>query len=467
LLKAALLFLVLLLAAFTPQQNYSFDRGPPAIINPTLRNSTSYVLGAWNAITIDAAYVYSRRGSQPNPDCTRLGPNQTEVECFSIQQNFWIFNSRGKMVFWAQNAVQLAELKKGLFFGTYAFVVWSAMDPLQPLYCDPWSVSETICRAPIYTDPVRLPRSFAFFADISNAGPNYTLRVSNDFASRSWVIPESAGCPCFIETFRQEPPPWGYFPFEFVVVGLDSSATAFFGAGTSGKFSPGIVYSSDGEWHQVTLNTLHCHIAIDCITPSSTGENSMNLRWDSKNASFYWSKGANDQGVYIEGVSSERAEPPTVPHPTVESYLYLSMGSRDLAVATIFDAQGRATGYNASSGTFVQDIPHSFITLSGELGVVILSPSGSYRVVLTPVGSGPYHLFISKDFNVNGTRFSRLLDGTIKAWEPKQFILQSDQMTIESESNYQPLLIMVSLGFAWVTLIVVILLWLRKRHSSK
>jgi hypothetical protein len=144
------------------------------------------------------------------------------------------------------------------------------------------------------------------------------------------------------------------------------------------------------------------------------------------------------------------------------------MGLRDLAVPTVFDDQSRATGYDSTSGGFVQNIPRSFLTLSGEIGIIILNPSGSYRVTLTPLGSGPYHLLMSKESNINGTRSSRLLDGTIYALEPKQFVLDSNKMTLISEGNYEPSLIMLGLGLVWVTIIVGILLWRRKRqHSSR
>jgi len=469
LLKMTLLFFLLLVAAFAPEWSANAsNQSLPLGIDSTLTRSLSHVLGAWNSITIDGASVHSRRGGQLNRDCTRLGTTQSEVECFSIQQNFWISNSMGSMVFWIQNVVQLAELEEGVFFATYAFLVWNSTDGLQPRFCDPFSLSDSVCRAPIYMDPARLPQSFAFYADISSVGANYTLRVSNDFASRSWNIPGSAGCPCFIETLRQKPPPWGYFPFEFVMVGLDNSATAFFTEGTSGSVSPGMVQFVDGDWHQASLSTLYCDMPIDCSTPPSTGEISVNLRWDNRTGRFYWSSGARDQGVYVATISPQPAEPPPIPYPAVESYLYIRMGLRDLAVPTVFDDQSRATGYDSTSGGFVQNIPRSFLTLSGEIGIIILNPSGSYRVTLTPLGSGPYHLLMSKESNINGTRSSRLLDGTIYALEPKQFVLDSNKMTLISEGNYEPSLIMLGLGLVWVTIIVGILLWRRKRqHSSR
>lgn len=467
-IKRTLLFSLLLVVLFAEQSSASalgqirFQGATVALVNPA-----THVLAAWNRITVDAVSVQSRRGARLIQDCTKLGTNQSEVECFSIQQNFWISNSRGELVFWAQNVIELAELEAGVFFGTYAFVVWNSADPIQPSFCDPSSLSENFCRAPIYTDSVRFPQSFTFYASISNVGANYTLQVSNNIASRSWDIPDSAGCPCFIEALRHGPLPWGYFPFELVAVGLDSSATAFFGEGTSGSIAPGLVQYVDGRWHQVVLDTLHCLIPVDCSTAPLTGESSRNLRWDNETGRFYWSDGGYDQGMYVSAISPQPTEQPTIPHPAIETYLYFRMGLSDMAMPTIVDDQGRATGYDTSSGGFVEDIPRSFLTLSGEVGVIVLNPNGSYRLVLTPRASGPYHLFISKAFNVNGTKFYKVLDGTVNAWETKHFILNSDTMSLSSAGgDWGPLLVMLGFVFAWVALIGVILVWRKKRHQS-
>lgn len=432
-----------------------------------LFDPATHVLAVWNTITVDAVSVQSRRGVRLIQDCTKLGINQLEVQCFSIQQNFWISNSKGDLVFWAQNVVELAELEAGVFFGTYAFVVWNSADPIQPSFCDPSSLSENSCRAPIYTDSVRFPQSFTFYASISSIDANYTLQVSNNIASRSWDIPASTGCPCFIETIQHGPLPWGYFPFELVAVGLDSSATAFFGEGTSGSIGPGLVKYADGRWHQVVLDTLHCLIPVDCSTAPLTGESSRNLRWDTETGRFYWSEGSYDQGTYILTVSSQPTEQPMIPHPGIKTYLYFRMDLNDVAMPTIVDDQSRATGYDTSSGGFVEDIPRSFLTLSGEVGVMILNSSGPYRLLLTPRASGSFHIFMSKTFNVNGTKFYKVLDGTVNAWETKDFILNSDTMSLNSaNSGWGPLLVMLGAASVWVALIGIILAWRKKSHQS-
>jgi hypothetical protein len=143
------------------------------------------------------------------------------------------------------------------------------------------------------------------------------------------------------------------------------------------------------------------------------------------------------------------------------------MGPRDLAVATVYDDTNRATEYDASSGSFLENIPHSFLTLSGEMGIIIVDPNGLYHGTLTPVGSGPYHLLVSKQFNVNGTKYSKTLDGIISALEPKQFVLDSNTMTLTSAGNYEPSLLTLGWVVVWITIITGILIWRRKRPSSR
>jgi hypothetical protein len=370
------------------------------------------------------------------------------------------------MVLWVQNVIELAELEEGLFFATYAFFVWTPTDALQPLFCFPFSFSDSVCRSPIYTDPVRLPQSFTFYANISRVNAEYALHLSNDFAAQSWSIPTSIDCPCFIDTVRQKSPPWGYFPFEFVAVGLDNGSTAFFGNGTRGSVSPGMVQLVGGDWHLADMNTFHCEMLLVCPNATSTGESSANLRWDNGSDKFYWSVGASDQGNYIAGIHAQAVEPPILPRPVIESVLYIQMGSEEQVVPTIFDDEGRATGYDSSSGRLVRNIPHSFITLSGEVGIVIVNPNGSYGLTLTPLASGPFHLLVSKEFNINATKSIRALDGVITALVTEQYVIDSNTMALNLSVNYTPLLRMIGVALIWVTVIAGILVELKRRRSS-
>jgi hypothetical protein len=433
-------------------------------IGPRLSGGNNAVIAVWERVDLEGVAVTSRRGAAKIGDCTRVGAAQTEVDCFSIQQNFWISNSAGEMLLWAQNVVELAQLEQGVFFATFVFIVWNFSDPFTPLFCDPYSISHTQCRAPIYTDPVPLPRSIALYSYISNGGGNYSLHLSNDFGSRSWDIPTSAGCPCFINTVRQVPPPWGYFPFESVIAGLDSSSTAFFRNGTRGSVGPGFVQLPDGTWHQVFLNAFYCLIAIDCPTPNATGEDSRHLKWINGTGEFYWSEGAYYQGVYIASISGRSSPEPPLIQPIKETHLYLSLSLGDTAFLTIIDGQDRITGYNASAGKYVETIPYSHLTLSGEQGILILNPHGSYHLLLTPTASGRYRLFVGKSSSINSTRSAKQFDGIILAWEPKRFVLDADSMTLSSEDNSWVVVLLGVLGIACVIPAVVLV---RRRIPRK
>ena len=433
-------------------------------VGPRFSGGNNTAIAVWERVGLEGVAVTSRKGAAKIGDCTRVGAAQIEVDCFSIQQNFWISNSAGKMLLWGQNVVELAQLEEGIFFATFVFIVWNSSDPFTPLFCDPYSISRTQCRAPIYTDPVPLPRSITFYSYISNDDGDSSLHLSNDFGSRSWNIPTSAGCPCFISTVRQVPPPWGYFPFELVVAGLDSSSTAFFRDGTRGSVGPGFVQLTDGTWHQVILNAFYCLIAIDCPTPNATGEDSRNLKWINGTGQFYWSEGAYYQGVYVASVSEQSSPEPPLAQPIKETSLYLSLSLGDAAFLSVIDGQGRMTGYNASAGKYVETIPYSHLTLSGEQGILILDPHGSYHLLLTPTASGRYRLFVGKSSSVNSTRSAKQFDGSILAWEPKRFVLDTDSMTLSPEDNSGVAILFMLFGIACI---IPALILARRRIARK
>jgi hypothetical protein len=371
------------------------------------------------------------------------------------------------MVLWFQNVVQLAELQDAMFFATYAFFVWSPKDALQPLYCYPSALPDSLCRAPIYTDPIRFPHSFSFYANISRTDAAYKIYLVNSFAAISWAIPRSYNCPCFIDAVNNTRSPWGASPYEFVVVGLDSGATAFFANSTSGSISPGRVQLVEGDWHVADVGTLHCDVFSLCPTTVSTGERSANLRWDNDTGRIYWLNGTSDQGVYVTGIDPQRTHQPSIPNPTIESVLYIRASLQQQVVPTVLDEEGRATGYDSRSGGLVQNIPQSYLTLSGEFGIAIVNPKGSYRLRLTPIGSGPFHLLISKEFNVNTTEIVRNLNGTITLLTSEEYVIDSNPMTLNLSVNYGPTLVILGIVIAWVVVVVGLLLWLKRRRSSK
>jgi hypothetical protein len=464
--KTYVLLAVLLVPAIVPASTVKFAGQLTSSHNNSPSSGTSEVFGVWNRILIDSVNVQSRIGSQVNSDCTHLGTQQGEVECFSIQQNFWISDSKGNMVLWVQNVVQLAELGKGMLFATYAFFVWTSTDPLQPLSCFPFSYSENICRTPIYTQPVRLPQFLTFYANISSVNGEYSLHLSNDFGIQTWPIPDTVDCPCIIDAVRQRSPPWGFFPFEFVAVGLDDGSTAFFGNGTNGYINPAMVQLGGGFWHLTDMNILQCQTLQFCSKESSTGENSANLRWDNGSGKFYWLAGASDQGDYISGIHAQVVEPPVLPRPAIESVLYIQIDSGEQVDLTIFDGEGRATGYDYSTGHFVQNIPNSFVTSSSDVRIAVINPDGSYRLLLTPLGSTAFRLLLIREFNVNATRSMRTLDGAINLLITKQYVIDANTLTLNPSVNYAPLLPVMGIALLWVIAIAGIGVWLKRRRSS-
>jgi hypothetical protein len=195
-------------------------------------------------------------------------------------------------------------------------------------------------------------------------------------------------------------------------------------------------------------------------------ESSTNLVWENGTGRIYWSAGANDQGNYVVGIDAEVAEPPPLPHPLSESVLYIQMDLGEPVFPTIFDNEGRETGYDTSSGRFVQNIPNSFVSSGNGVRIAIVNPSGSYRLTLSPVRAGPFTLLVSKVFNVNATESVSVLTGSINVLTSEQYVIDSNSMTLHSSATYGPLLIVIELVLIWVAVIVGIVAW-RRRWSSK
>jgi len=74
---------------------------------------------------------------------------------------------------------------------------------------------------------------------------------------------------------------------------------------------------------------------------------------------------------------------------------------------------------------------------------------------------------VSREFNINGTKSFKLLDGTISAAVPEEFIFDSNTMTLISGANCEPSSTMLCAVLVWVAIIAGILLWLRQRRSSR
>ena len=445
--------LLLLVVLFSVQPTVSFERIPFTVIG-------HQAISVWSKITIGMADAYSTFGELPIEDCLR--PNL--VDCFSIQQNLWISDSLGSFVLWAQNTVELAKLGSPTYYGTYTFQVWNSSSARQPVLCEPESSRRISCRAPFYTDPVSFPRTFIFYSHISNEGSRYVLQMSNNFGATTWPIPASITCPCYIGTVPEKEPPWGSSPFEFVVVGLDSSAIAIFRNDTVGTFGPILIESADGFWREAIVKTLRCLVAGSCL---ATGEASMSLVWNSTSGEFYWSDGGTDQGAYVSALASGVVGPPTVPNPPVETYLYAELRSL-YAYLTIYDEEQRPLGVNPQTGKLVKEIPNASITHNSSEDLLIANPNGEYELVITSGGNTGFQLFVSKATNSGGVIASQQYNGTVNVGYSMNFHLNvSDMNLIPRATNLNTALAPISgiivMLFGLVGAITAILFLRRKR----
>jgi len=410
--------LLLLVVLFSVQPTVSFERTPFTVLG-------HQAVSVWSKITIGMADAYSAIGEHPIEDCLR--PNL--VDCFSIQQNFWISDSLGNFILWAQNTVELAKLKSQTYYGTYTFQVWNSSTVSQPTLCEPESSHRISCRAPFYTDPVSFPQSFIFYSHISNEGSNYVLQMSNNFGAITWAIPASITCPCYIGTVPEKGPPWGSSPFELVAVGLDSSAIAVFRNDTVGTFGPILVESADGFWREARVKTLRCLVAGGCSGMLATGEASMDLVWNSTSGEFYWSDGGADQGVYVSAIATGVLSPPTIPNPPAETYLYAELSSL-YAYLTIYDEEQRPLGVNPQTGKLIEEIPNASITHNSSEDLLIVNPTGEYELVVTSGGNTRFELFVSKATNNAGVLASRQYKGTLNVGYSTNFYLTVSDMNL-------------------------------------
>lgn len=415
-----LILLVIVVLSFPPRISIGETR---TVISP---GSVS----VWSRLTIEMADAYSSLNERAIEDCLR----PKRVDCFSIQQNFWISDSLGELVLWAQNTVELASLGGTGYYGTFIFQVWNSSSPLEPLLCKPEASRAASCRVPFYTDSVPFPHSFTFYSHIAHQGPKYELQMSNDFGAVTWQFPESVKCPCHVGTVAEKPPPWGRSMFELVAVGLDNSAVAAFRNDTVGTFGPILVEFDDRTWHNANVTTLHCPTSAPCAGLLGTGEKSMNLEWNSTSREFHWSQAAFDQGVSISTLTEGVAAAPALPNPRAETFLYAEFRSV-YAYLTIMDAQRRALGVDPESGKRVEDIPNSSITHNSSEDLLIVNPIGEYELVITAGGNTAFALFLSKTSNAGSDLGTRYYNGTLNIGYSKHLHLDVEKMNLSSQES--------------------------------
>ena len=424
------------------------------------------MVSVWSRITIQNADAYSTIFEKPPDDCMR----PKWVKCFSIQQNFWIIDSRGVPVLWAQNVINLAKLN-ATYYGTFSFETWGVKQ-LTPELCDPQSDNITQCRAPFYNNPLFFPRSLTFYAHISTLGLENTLHMSNDFGAVDWAIPDLINCPCFIETVKDNRLPWGYSPFEFVAVGLDSLALAIFDNQTMGTFGPVLAQSTDGAWHTATMGTLRCSYVGECPTRPGTGETSMNLQWNTTTGVFSWALGAYDQGVYINGLSDSKMIP-ILPDPPHDEYLYARLVTA-IGSLTLYDEHSKEVGFDSLSGQWVQQIPDSTIIFSHNTEeIIVMNPTETYKLVIAAGGSTIFDLFVSKSSNTGNTLVSVKTEGTLKMGESRTYMLDSKSMQLKNQdAGFEsivrtPDFDLFLLLTVWGVSILTILMILRRRARKR
>ena len=443
-------------------------------------SNSQQVVSVWSEISIEKGGAYSTSTMNELPavrDCLRPFP----IDCFSLQQNFWISDQSGNQVLWARNLVYLGSLG-GAYHGTYSFQVFSWTNRDQPLLCEPESNSSTACRSPFYVDYSAFPQTLKFYAHISGNNLHNILQMANNFGSVAWEIPPTVTCPCFIETVSSPPQPWGSWPFELVAVRIDNTASATFRNDTKGTIGATLVQTVDGSWHQASLGAVQCVQLQDCLRMLSTQENSMGLRWDTELGLIYWSKDALDQGVHIVGIMPAQTNPPVLPAPRNETYFYVEFSST-LAYLTLFDSSRRLVGLDPQTGQFEATVPNSSLVLDSYIPVkdssrfmlgympeeelLIVNPQGEYQIVVTAGGNTAYSVFLSKVTSMNQMLATNGFAGSLIMGDSKSLQLNSSNLalTASAKATLSPnILGMAAIIITLVSFVIVVLSLLARRR---
>ena len=448
-------------------------------ISPVFPSSSQQVVSVWSEISIEEGGAYSAFGYSSDlaelpgvRDCLR----PFSIDCFSLQQNFWISDHSGTEVLWVRNLVYLASLG-GTYHGTYSFQVYSPGDRNFPILCEPRSNSTSTCRSPFYVDYSPFPQTFKFYAHISSGTLHNTLQMANNFGAVTWEIPSTVTCPCTIETVSNPSQPWGAWPFELVAVGIDNTAEATFRNGTKGTIGSTLVQAADGTWHQTSLGILGCDLLQDCLRMLSTQENSMGLQWDVRRGLIYWSNDALDQGVHITGVMPGESTPPVLPAPRNEDYLYVEFSST-LAYLTVFDSSRRVVGFDKQTGRFEATVPNSSLVLDSYIPVkdtpasvpqeevLIVNPQGEYQIVVTAGGNTAYSVFLSKATSTNELLATNSFAGSLITGDSKSLQVDSSNLALTAEATLAlGILSIAAIVITLVSFVIVVLALLARRRK--
>ena len=377
--------------------------------------SLERAIAIWDQITLYDAFAQSQtEGGGPTEVCKSLDGSSVWSSCFSVQQNYWIYNSQNAGVFWAQNVIHVAELSEGHYAATYTFVVFDRNDMENPLRCErPLSLD---CRFLFFLTDVSFPMTFTLHSSISFENGDYKLGMRNELGRFEFLLPNNANCPCYIQVTR-----FGSPIANFVVVGAASSEAALFER-MRASYAPGYVQSPDESCHGVSFTVIH--------RKETTGESSKNVIWDDNTRSINLDNTKTDQGVYFARIDAQSKACPSLPQSAVRILFDMALDPPDaLAHILVTDAQGRASGYDVQ-GTPRNEIPNSFVYRgAGGEHVVLVDPISTYQVTVTGVSSGNYRLSLTKQTNL-GEVVTKSFEAGIDAGESQQFQLEMNTVTL-------------------------------------
>jgi len=264
----------------------------PIITHPISGSTTTPILiGIKNLVTLNPFGISKVSGSCPS---SLLGV--TLVNCFSIQQNFFInIPGQTNTVYWAQNVIQVGTDNKG---NTYAAPGYYISTPDGKLITANYEKLETFHQ-------ITTPITF----DIESTISNNQLYMKNNYATNSYQLPQGSyiNINNNICNSNSPPVPQDESP-QLDIVGPQKGEYTYFSSG-GGQVQSYIMLAGQSQWSdniiQQALNNFGCE---------NTLEESYNLQWTTNDnvnlASFSTVQGINDQGVgFIPSTSSVKSSP--------------------------------------------------------------------------------------------------------------------------------------------------------------
>jgi hypothetical protein len=304
---------------------------------------------------------------------------------FSIQQNFYVANSKGQRYF-VQNIIMFVPIGNAAneYNGYGGFEIYNFTGggpPQAPLEKALWTLKNKLV-AWVFTANHAVSTSVEKEVTLRSSIEDNKLVMENDFHER-YTWSQDLDSTYYIGKLA-----------EIVIVGTSTNAQVDFEYGTKGYVDTYVRLSSNSQTWFYGKNQV-------VKFSTNTAENSRGLQWTT-NGVFQYGDAWTDQGLNFEANTEMPASPPEVQQSS-QSGTALVLGMHSPATINLYDASGRHTGFNAETGKMDMEIPKSLLFYSDrDQYIMVFDPAEPYKLLVTGTDTGDYMLdaYYRKDGNV-------------------------------------------------------------------